>query len=248
MTDMAQGLSANTDTSPSTPVSSPAPAETQRAPEERTFRQSEVTDIVKRERHEAVDKFRRQQVEQPQYVAQKYGDVGIHPPQPVQSGLDENQYRRIAAEEAQRLRDVWVQDAQTKHQEDMAHRTVQNFQAKVTQGKEKYSDFEKVIGDIEFASFPNVVQLLGDHIENGHDVLYELGKDLAKMEILESMAMRSPRAAILQAQRLAASLKANEEAGNVKMPREPLSQLRPSNTGLDSGAMSVSDYRKKYRV
>ena len=43
--------------------------------------------------------------------------------------------------------------------------------------KDKYPDFEKVVGDIGIKNFPNVVSLLGDYVDNSHDVLYELGKD-----------------------------------------------------------------------
>lgn len=252
MTELAQGLSQSQD-SHSSQVS-PAPVQSTSAPEsreERTFRQSEVTDIVKRERSEAIDRYQRLQREQPEYAAQKYGYAASQPstqlPNSASGQFDEGQYRKIAAEEAQRLRDQWISDANTKHQEEAAQKTVQNFYAKVQQGREKYQDFDKVTGQIEFAAFPNVVQLLADHLDNSADVMYELGKDLTKMEVLESMAMRSPKAAIMQAQRLAESLKANEQAANIKMPREPLGQLRPSNTGMDHGVMSVGDFRKKYK-
>jgi hypothetical protein len=248
MTELAQGLSQSQDNSHSSQISQVQPAASpQEAPrEERTFKQSEVTDIVKRERNEAVDRYQRLQREQPEYAAQKYGNAVQQ--QPTQSGqFDESHYRNIAAEEAQRLRDQWISEANTKHQEDLAQKTVQNFYSKVQQGREKYQDFDKVTGQIEFAAFPNVVQLLADHLDNSADVMYELGKDLSKMEVLESMAIRSPKAAILQAQRLADSLKANEQAANIKHPREPLSQLRPSNTGMASGVMSVGDFRKKYK-
>lgn len=253
MTEMAQGMSQSPETSSVTPASSAptsAPVQHTQAPthEERTYRQSEVTDIVKRERGEAVERYRRLQTEQPEYVAQKYGDAGRSQPQPAQSGhLDENRYRQIAAEEAQRLRDQWTQDAQTRNQEELAQRTVQNFWSKVNAGREKYEDFDKVTGDIQYASFPNVVQLLADYVDNSGDVLYELGKDRIKMANLESLAMMSPKDAIVQAQRLAESVKQNATARNVRIPNEPLSQLRPSNTGADNGVMSVSDYRKAFR-
>lgn len=246
MTELAQGLSQSQDShsSQSSPASAPQAPEPR---EERTFKQSEVTDIVRRERQEAVDKYQRLQREQPEYAAQKYGYAERQQPNSQPGQFDEGHYRKIAAEEAQRLRDQWISDANSKHQEEQAQKTVQNFYAKVQQGREKYADFDKVTGQIEFAAFPNVVQLLADHLDNSSDVMYELGKDLSKMEVLESMAIRSPKAAILQAQRLAESLKANEQASNVKMAREPLSQLRPSNTGMASGVMSVGDFRKKYK-
>ena len=89
---------------------------------------------------------------------------------------------------------------------------------------------------------------MGDYVDNSHDVLYELGKDRIKMANLETLAHMSPNDAIIQAQRLSQSIKDNEVASKIKTPNEPLSQIRPSNTGTDNGAMSVKDYRAKYQV
>jgi len=60
-----------------------------------------------------------------------------------------------------------------------------NFQDKVQVGREKYQDFDKVTGDVDYARFPNVVRLLGDLIDNSGDVAYELGKDRGKLALLE---------------------------------------------------------------
>ncbi len=227
-----------------------APSAPVQAPEERTFRQSEVNDIVKRAKHGAVEDYRRLQSEQPQYATQKYGEPAQqHRPQEAQQNLPhEGEVRRLAAEEAQRLRDQWIKDEQSKAEAANAQRTVQNFWSKIAPGREKYPDFDKVVGDINYKAFPNVVHLLGDFVENSHDVLYELGKDRIKMANLESLAYMSPQDAIIQAQRLSQSIKDNEAAGKVKLPNEPLSQMRPSNTGTDNGVMGVKDYRQKYRV
>ena len=98
------------------------------------------------------------------------------------------------------------------------------------------------------STYPNVVQLLGDYVDNSGDILYSLGQDFTKMELIESMAVRNPMAAIQHMQKLSQSIKDNEAAGKVKLPNEPLHQMRPSNTGTDSGAMSVRDYRNKYKA
>lgn len=249
-----QGLGQSLDTSSSTPVSSSQPVSqpAQTATEERRFNQSDVDSIVKRVKHEAVDTYRRQQSEQPQYAQQKYGETaqssqlyGQQTSNPTQ--FDDTRYRQIAAEEAQRLRDQWLQDAQTKTQEDYAQRTVSNFFTKINTGKEKYQDFDKVTADIEYGRFPNVVQLLAEHVDNSSGVLYELGKDRIKMANLEVLAEKSPRDAIVQAQRLSQSIRDNEAAGSTHFPNEPLSQMKPTNTGTDSGQLTIADFRKKYR-
>lgn len=251
------GMSQGQDTNLSSPgltsqaPTQPAQSAPVQAPDERTFRQSEVNDIVKRAKLGAVDDYKRLQSDQPAYFQQKYGNGNDErAPSPQQSTVNasESDIRRMAAEEAQRLRDNWVQEAQTKSQSEAAQRTVQNFWNKVNPGREKYQDFEKVTSDIELSRFPNVVQLLGDYIDNSDDMLYELGKDRSKLATLEQLAQMSPRDAIVQAQRLSQSLKDNASASKVRVPNEPLSQMRPSNAGTDNGAMSVKDYRAKYRV
>ena len=254
-----QGMSQGQGTTVSQPATtsqtsqSAAPlAATPPASEERTFRQAEVSDLVRRAKNDAVDAYRRQQQEQPQYLEQKYGDSRPQNQQfshQVSNDIAEDRIRRLAAEEAQRHIDGARQEAFQKSQDEMAQRTVQNFWSKISAGKEKYQDFDKVTGDIDYQRFPNVVQLLGDYLENSGDVLYELGKDRIKMANLEVLAEKSPRDAITAAQRLSQSIKDNEAASNTRIPNKPLSQMRPSNTGTDSGgAMSVRDYRNKYRM
>jgi hypothetical protein len=249
MTEMVNGMSQSQDTSSAPVQSSPAPAESapssQPAREERVFRQSEVDNIVKRAKNDAVDTYRRMSVEQPQYVQQKYGEAPVHQPA---TNFHSEDVRKIAAEEVQRARDEWTQKSLQHSQEQDAHRTAQEFFTKISTGKEKYQDFEKVTGDIEYARFPSVVTLLAKHVDNASDVLYELGKDRIKMANLESLAERSPRDAVIQAHRLSQSIRDNEAAGKMRLPNEPLSQMRPSNTGTDNGVMSVKDYRAKYKV
>jgi hypothetical protein len=229
----------------SSPAVSSAPeSNVQSAPsqaEERSFRQSELNDIVKRAKHDAVETYKRTVTQQPEYAAQKYGEI------PSTSHNNEDVIRRLAAEEAQRLRDTWVKEAQSKAEADNANRIVQNFWNKIAPGKEKYQDFDKVTSDIEYGAFPNVVQILSEYVDNSHDMLYDLGKDFTKLSLLEDLAQRSPRAAIIQAQRMSQALKDNEAASKIRLPNEPLSQMRPSNTGTDSGALGIRDLRAKYK-
>lgn len=253
--DVANGQAQGQDnSSPGAMTSSAQPAQT--APvqqsDERVFRQSEVNEIVKKAKYGAVEDYKRVSSEQPDYAARKYGETQIPhqstPSSQPSGNYNEDHFRKLAAQEAQRLRDEWVQEAKTKAEADNAQRIVQTFWNKLEPGRQKYQDFDKVTSDIEYAQFPNVVQLLAQHSENAHDILYELGKDRIKMGQLEYLCSKSPRDAIVQVQRLSESLKANEQAQKYKTPNEPLSQLRPTNQGTDNGVMGVSDYRRKYKV
>jgi hypothetical protein len=243
--EVAQGQSAPEAAQPSTPAATPAtpPAE------ERNFRQSEVNDIVKKAKYGAVEDYKRLQVQQPEYAQTKqHAGGGEGSTTQQQPHAQESEIRRLAAQEAQRLRDEWVSEAKTKSEAEYAQRTVQSFWNKISPGKEKFADFDEVTKDIEYSRFPNVVQLLAEYVDNAPDVLYELGKDRIKMANLESLSYMSPKDAIVQAQRLSKSLKDNEAASNTRLPNEPLSKMRPSNTGTDNGVLSVKDFRSKYRA
>lgn len=244
--DQGLGQSADVSSAPSAnnlPVSTPAV--TENAPNERVFRQSEVNDIVKRR----VEEFKKTMTQQPEYVQQRYGEQAVQKSEAANqpSNISEAEIRRLAAEETQRLRNEWYQEAQTHSEAQQAQKIVNNFWEKIAPGKEKYQDFDQVT-DIEYARFPNVVQILAETVDNAHDVLYELGKDRIKMAQLELLSQMSPGDAVVHAKKLAESIKENEQASKIRTPNQPLSQLRPSNVSTDSGVMSVSDYRRRYKI
>ncbi len=239
--DDGQGLGQGQDVSSSPDANTTqafTPAVTESAPSERVFRQSEVNELVGRVKREERAKYTQNDDSHQQraYEAQP------------RSQMAEQDIRRVAAEEAQRLRDEWYKEAQANTESQYAQKIVENFWNKLAPGKEKYQDFDQITGDIEFSRFPNVVQLLAENVDNAHDVLYELGKDRLKMVQLEQLSQMSPKDAISHAKRLADSIKQNEEASRVRHPNQPLSQLKPSNVSTDSGVMSVSDYRRRYKI
>ena len=211
---------------------------------EKMLRQSEVNDIVGRAKQEAasraVDQYKRsQESEQPRHQDNRPSEH-----------MSEDRIRKMAGEEAQRLRDHWVAESQSKSESDNAQRIVKSFYDKLAAGKEKYEDFEKVTSEIDIVSFPHVVQILSEHLDNSADVFYELGKNALKMDQIERLAERSPKMAIAEAKRLGESIKTNETASNRRTPNAPLSQQRPSNVGTDSGnnALSMRDLKHKYRA
>jgi hypothetical protein len=209
------------------------------APEtnERTFRQSELNEIVGRAKHDAVESYKRRQEQSQVRQESNYGSI------------NEESYRKIAAEEAQRLRDEYINETRQKAEAEYAQKIVDSYFQKVESGKSKYDDFDKVTEGIEITEFPNVVHLLAEAVDNSGDILYELGKNRLALLQLELLSQKSPKDALVHIKRLSQSIKDNEEAAKARTANAPLSQLRPSSYGTDSGApLSVSDYRKKYRV
>jgi hypothetical protein len=243
------------------------------APTERTFTQNEVNDLMGRARHEAVERYRRegsmesrnghqqpqQAYQQPQYgYQQPQPQPQYQPPyqQQPQHTLSEDQYRRIAAEESQKARNDWIQESARNAEEQRAQGIAQEFYTKVGAGEGGIQGFEKLCADtgVDLRSIPFHVQL-ANMVENTRDVMVELVNNPSKIGQIQNLididlrAGRQPRLALAEMKRLGQSLKENAQAKNFKSPNEPLSQMRPSNAGTgNQGALTASDYRRKYRV
>lgn len=237
---MDETLGQNTETQ-STPVETPAPSE-------KMLRQSEVNDIVGRAKNEAAQKAVEQYKRSTQQEVRT--ETSYQDNRSYDTPLSEDRIRKMAGEEAQRLRDQWVSEAQTQNETQNAQRIVKNFYDKIAQGKDKYDDFDNVTSNIGLQKFPNTVHMLAEMVDNPHDILYELGKNRAKLAQIEMAAERFPEEALFDLRRLADSIKSNESAVNYKSPNAPLSQQRPSNLGTDAGsnALSMRDLKAKYKA
>lgn len=241
MDEMAQGLEQGV-SSGTSDLTTSAPQEAKPKSDERLFRQTELNEIVGRAKHDAVESYKRRQEQQYQTQSQASTQQNIN-------SIDQDSFRKLAAEEAQRLRDEWVNEARQKAENEYAEKVVQTFWDKVNSGKTKYEDFDTVTANMNYGSFPNVVHLLAEAVDNSGDVLYELGKNRLGLVQLEQLSQISPQDAIEHVKRLSQSIKDNEAASKAKVANQPLSQLRPSSYGTDAGApLSVSDFRRKWKV
>lgn len=212
------------------------------APPEKMIPQSQVNEIVgnvKREAAEkAVEAYRRQQAQ-----------VIHNQPQEAMSSryTSEDDVKRVANDEFKKHFSQLEQQAMERANADAANRIVTAFKDKISAGKDQYEDFESVTGNVAMQFYPNVVQLLAEHVDNSADVLYHLAKNRDKLYRIESLSAHNSPDAIYEIKRLAESIKANANNTQVKNPNSPLSQQRPSTTGTDSGSLSWSDLKQKYK-
>jgi|SRR6267154_3399361 len=265
MTEMVNGEGQGSSNFASIPVNTPT-TPTQSAPveAERTFKQSEVNDLVGRAKSEAIERYKRDtsvashnnyQPQQQQYAPQQNPQGNMQ--QPYQSGNDaqsEERIRRMAAEETQRLRNEWIQESHRNAEEQNAQRIASEFFTKLDAGKGKIENFDKVMADLDLRSIPYHVQLAST-MDNTAEIMFELASNPTKIGSLQTLididmrAGRQPKLAMAEMKRLSDSIKANQQASNFRSPNEPLSQLRPSNAGTDNNrALGVADYKRKYRV
>jgi hypothetical protein len=266
MTDMVNGEGQSFQNSTaSAPVSTPSSAPSSAPSDsERTFRQSEVNDLVGRAKSEAVERYKRDSsmashAYQPPQQQQSYQapQQGYTPPayQP-QPGMTEEQVRRITADEATRSRNEWIQDQRRNAEEQNAQRIASEFFTKVGAGEGGIKEFEKLVSEsgVDLGAIPHHVQL-ANQVDNTREVMVELMKNPTKIGAIQNLididmrAGRHPTLALAEIKRLSESLKTNQQGAKYQSPKDPLSQLRPSNAGAgNQGPLSVGDYKRKYRV
>jgi hypothetical protein len=208
---------------------------------EKMVKQSDVDKAVKHAKHVAYEQGRREslmQLQSQQPENNPIAPTANNAQQPSNlggmQGMTQDEVKRMIAEHEQN-------QAQQYH----AHQIANEFLAKLESGKDKYPDFDKTIESLELSTIPQVVQL-ANTVDNTSDVMYELGKNPHKVAGLLSLSqLGNGRLAILEMKRLSDSIKQNQQASQQPIPPEPLSQLKPSNVGTDSGVPSIRDLRKQ---
>jgi hypothetical protein len=214
---------------------------------EKMIPQSQVNDIVgnaKREAAErAVEAYKRQQAQTNVDTRVPYDDLGGR-------RYSEDDIKRVTGDEIKRHFSQLEKETQERTNVEAANRIVGMFRDKITAGKDKFEDFDSVAGNVAMQYYPNVVQLLAEHVDNTADVLYHLAKNRDKLYRLESLSGHNSSDAIYEIKRVSDSIKANEQNSQTKQPNAPLSQQRPSNTGTDSAGavLSMKDLKAKYRA
>lgn len=262
MTEMVNGEGQSFQNSTAgTPVSTPSSAPSSAPSDERTFRQSEVNDLVGRAKSEAIERYKRDSSmashntqQQQSYQAPQQGYQ--QPPYQPQPGMTEEQVRRITADEATRSRNEWIQDQRRTAEEQNAQRIASEFFTKVGAGEGGVKEFEKLVSDsgVDLGAIPYHVQL-ANMVDNTREVMVELMKNPTKIGAVQNLididlrAGRQPNLALSEIKRLSESIKTNQKGAKYQSPNDPLSQLRPSNAGAgNQGPLSVGDYKRKYRV
>ncbi len=245
---MEQGSSESLDNSANVPVTSePVNSE----PAERVFKQSEVNDLIGRAKSDAVDRFRRETSKASHQEPQRVSEQTSHQPdmRDMSSGygMSQNEVRKLAGEEAQRLRDEWIEDSTRSAQQNDAQRIAQEFFGKLETVKSKYSDYDSAMSNMDFGAIPQIVQA-ANMMENTGDIMYELAKNPSKIGTVQQLLQISPKLAMVEMKKLSDSIKNNSEASNFQHANDPLSQVTPSNAGMDSkGDSTVASYKKRYK-
>lgn len=219
-----------------------APVETPKSDFDEQVPKSKVNEIVhartkeshqkgyEKGRSEALAELQRQS-SQPQNQQQSY--------QPSQMG-------GMQAPSAEEIRKMITEQANQIRMEEEGRRIATDFVSKMQQGIAKYPDFEDKVAKLNLPNNLSILHL-ANATENAAEVVYELANNPHHVGTLLSLVNNPATAhlAVSEIHRLSSSIKTNQAASQVPNVKPPLSQVKNSTVGTDSGAMTIDDYRNQ---
>lgn len=231
-----------TETNVSVPIpqtETPAPAEVVL---EKMVPQSKVNEIVGAAKRDATEKAyekAKSELQTPRPIEQP-----VAPPQQpsgtVQPQLTEEYVKTIINEQATQK----AHEAEVAIYQAQATEMINDFSVKAAEGRTRYDDFETIVAPLRVDENVYLVQWARD-VDNISDVLYELGKNGAKFNVISGL-MKNGNIDLAKREflNLSKSIKANDAGMQQNVAPTPLGQIEPSNTGTDNGAHTVRDLQK----
>lgn len=166
------------------------------------------------------------------------------------SGLTREEAESLFAKKLEEMNQQKVLEQQQLANQQAQLEAIQKIAPKIDEAASKYEDFADAT-KLDFQDTYKNVLLASSVVDNPGDLLYHLGKNRHKLRgFARDLDQGGNYAAdaIEDLKILSESLKNNELAKQKDMPRSPLSQVRPSNVGVDNGKLSRADLRKKWTV
>jgi len=210
---------------------------------EKLIPQSTVDKAVKHAKNLAYEQGKKEVLMQLQ--AQQQEQQPVNAPVNPQGSQNLGGMQSLTPDQVQKMIDTHAQQqAQQYHAQNIAN----EFLAKLSNGKDKYPDFDEKMESLDLSTIPQIVQL-ANTVENTDDVMYELASNPNKLVTLLNLTnFGNGRLAYLETKKLSDSIKQNQTALQQPVPPEPLSQLKPSNVGTDNGALSIRELRKQQHL
>lgn len=204
---------------------------------EPTFTQAQVNEIVGREkakaRRDAESSYSQPMDNQ---AMSPMGNAAISPEimrEMINKEVEENTRKR-EEDAAEKQREYEIAQNQRRLEE-----VAKSYHDKIASGKEKIPDFDTVMEDFETESFWRSA-VLAEEMPNTAEVMYALAGDIPKLMRLEELAQKSGPMARKEMKKLSESIAKNTQAKEDYIPTQPpLSRLKSSNVGADSGDTSI---------
>jgi len=212
---------------------------------EKMLTQSQVNAIVQKEKQSAAARAK-QQAEQE--FQQRMEQMQAQKQQEQQGTAADNGDKQANADALyQQVQERFNREMQQKQMESEISQVAQNYLQKMNSGKDGYDDFDAVTADFDPTAFPQLVYLVSG-IDNAADIIYELSKNPSKLVTLDNLALKSPRHAQAELNRLSQSIRDNKQAqtdANQQRTDAPLDRMQPSRVSSSDGRQSINDLRSQ---
>lgn len=213
--------------------------------QEKMLTQTQVQQIVQREKALAAERARKEA--EAQFQAQMQAEQQ-NKMQQQQAQKNENVSREVDVNAiSQQVREELNREMQQRQLEQEMSNVANNYLTKMELARKSYEDFDKVTADFDAQNFPQLVYLVSG-LDNAGSVIYELAKNPTKLAAVSLLAKESPALAQRELTTLAQSIAVNQQAqanaDNFATPA-PLDRLNPSRVSGSSGEPSVRDFRSQ---
>lgn len=216
------------------------------------FNKRQVSDVVRRERERAYEKGRKDAMMQMQQEQQVATNQAATEQQPNNANMMHAGIPALTEEDIARIVDARAPQAlQSQFQQLKQDHLVNTFVNKMQAAEQKYPGLEQELSNLNYGDTRMHAFLeMANAMDNTGDIMKEVIDNPTKLEDLLSLAEKQPYLAQKAMQRLSESIKQNESAKYQEaQAKDPMSQIRPSPTaGMDSGEMSIKDFKKMFRV
>lgn len=204
-------------------VSGSAPIQQQiETPTEKMVPQSEVDKVAGHVRKEGYEKGRREALAEMQAQQQAQTPIG---------GLTPDEVRKIAIEATQKQQEEAANMA-------VAQKIIGEVTTKLNAGYQKFTDFEPVVMALELQHRPLLFKAL-NAVDNADEVAYEIARSPRKRIMMREASKDSAnyKDLVEEIKNISESIKTNKAAlSNAKPTKQPLGQVKPSATGVDSSS------------
>jgi hypothetical protein len=205
---------------------------------------SRVNEIVKKEKAHAAEKAVRELEARHKAELERLSGQGSQ----NMGGMDQlspEQLSKIIDDRVMQIARQHDEEFTRKEQEESLKDVARKFAIKMQGGKDAIPDFDEVMQGFNPADFPGLV-FMSSELENTPAVMYELSKNPMKLAALDTLYRSSPSLAKREMEKLSKSIVENQAAKDaVDKVNEPLSKMKSSNVGADSGNMDVKSLRKQ---
>lgn len=157
---------------------------------------------------------------------------------------------KVNEEDINKVIDARVQAEVNARAQAELTQEAQEFVKKIEDAQDKYPDFAEKVAQLNLRKMPDDVWRNINKLEHSADIIYAIAQatddNPARYSELLGVARETPWLLEKKIKLLQQSIKVNESGKNIKIPATPLSQAKPSPTGMDSGKREVHELRQLY--